>query len=323
MKINNLAYGSTFDGRLVVADASLGKTRGLKPKPYVRLTLTDGQDQISGMLWDWNPENQLPAKGQVLNVRGTCTEYQGKRQLSDIYYSVAEDQSVIEFKPHYAEDPTSLLDAAMEIIQGFSNMALRDILTHIYITHSDKIMEATSAAGVHHVGVGGNLSHSLDVAYICQAVCKIFPVDLDEELCVAGALVHDLGKLDTYRVEGPVIDYCADGELFDHIVLGLDYLTEADVQFKFTYHETIKLLKHIICSHHGEKEFGCPTTPRFAEAYVVSYADGISATLDTLRQANYKAEQEGKEFTDKIFTCNNTRHLLQRAVHEMLRAYQG
>lgn len=319
MKISDFGVGDLVQGRLVVADATLGKTKGNPPKPYVRLTLTDGSEQVQSMLWDWDEGTSLPAKGLVLDINAKCTAYQGKKQLSNISYMPAEDQSITEFQPHYTEDAEGLFDAAMELIQGFSNSALRELLTYIYQENTEAILNATSAAGIHHVGIGGNLAHSLEVAHICQAIANLFPADINYDLVIAGALVHDLGKCLTYKMDGPVIEYTRAGELFDHSVLGLEFLNEADCSFNYRYHPVVDLLKHICLSHHGSKEFGAPATPRFIEAYIVSYADGISATLDTMRQANKKAMAEGKEFTDKVFTCNNTRHLLQADIRNMLK----
>lgn len=319
MKISDFGIGDLVQGRLVVADATLGKTKGNPPKPYVRLTLTDGSEQVQSMLWDWDEGTSLPAKGLVLDINAKCTEYQGKKQLSNISYMPAEDQSITEFQPHYTEDVEGLFDAAMELIQGFSSSALRELLTYIYQENTEAILNATSAAGIHHVGIGGNLAHSLEVAHICQAIAGLFPADINYDLVIAGALVHDLGKCLTYKMDGPVIEYTKAGELFDHSVLGLEFLNEADCSFNYRYHPVVDLLKHICLSHHGSKEFGAPATPRFIEAYIVNYADGISATIDTLRQANKKAEAEGKEFTDKVFTCNNTRHLRQADIYNILK----
>ena len=182
-------------------------------------------------------------------------------------------------------------------------------------------MNSTSAKAVHHVGIGGNLAHTLEVfnyGLIIAARLINQGRSVNMDLVRAGALLHDVGKAFTYVVTGPVIDYTFEGQLLDHIIIGIKLLEEALAVVDETYRDAGILLAHIIASHHGQLEYGSPVTPKFAEAYIVNLADGISASLDTLFTANDKAAKEGKEMTDRLYTLGNREHILQTTLTAML-----
>ena len=147
---------------------------------------------------------------------------------------------------------------------------------------------------------------------------QVLGYDVNVDLCIAGALLHDIGKIDTYEIDGPAVNMTLDGNMSDHIALGFARLQQSVVAQQ--HPDITRLLGHIILSHHGSKEFGSPVTHKFMEAYVVNYADGISAMMDSLHRYTNKAEEEQRPgiFTERIFTAGNSEHLLQRAVYAFL-----
>ena len=80
------------------------------------------------------------------------------------------------------------------------------------------------------------------------------PVNLD--IVVAGALLHDIGKIESYSAE-PSPSMSTAGNVIEHIFLGYGmFMKFAELE---NLSENIKLaLAHIIISHHGRKEFGSP-----------------------------------------------------------------
>ena len=77
--------------------------------------------------------------------------------------------------------------------------------------------------------------------------------------------------------------------------------------------ETEVLLRHMILSHHGLKEYGSPVQPMIPEAEVLYYIDNLDAKMHMLEKAMDKTE-EG-HFSTRImrwiiavFTKRNRRH---------------
>jgi 3'-5' exoribonuclease len=130
----------------------------------------------------------------------------------------------------------------------------------------------------HHAALGGLLKHTTEVAAIGRTLARVSGADGD--LVLAGALVHDIGKLDAYRWDGP-FEHTEAGRLLGHVALGalrFDHRINQEPQPPCTPLER-DLLLHLILSHHGQLEFGSPVVPMTLEAEALHRADNASAKL--------------------------------------------
>lgn len=316
MNLKTMKNGDRVNLRMVLTKAEIRKTK--TNKPYLQATFSDGTDTVSGNIWDWAAA--LPELG-VYDVSAVAGEYMGKKQLNNIDMRWSNNQDKSAFGIKYAENMSDYVTGFNELLGSISNEVLRNIVADVYSRVAARCATASSAISVHHVGAGGNLAHTCEVAKLAKAIAatlRLFGYNISTDLCVAGALLHDIGKVDTYEIDGPAVNMTLDGNMSDHIALGFALLQQSVVAQQ--HPDITRLLGHIILSHHGSKEFGSPVTPKFMEAYVVNYADGLSAMMDTLRSYNTKAEEEQRPgiFTERIFTANNSEHLLQRAVYAFL-----
>jgi 3'-5' exoribonuclease len=326
MKISEMKIGQTITAEVVLAGASIRQTKSNPPRDFLNVDLTDGTDTLEGKIWNYDGSKGVPESNKVYSIYGSISEYQGKKQITIQKLDLAVNQDMTPFCCTYFSNLERLAEVVNRHIDKIGDERLRNVTRFIYDSYWDKILHATSAKGVHHVGIGGNAYHSIEVYDIAEKIAEYYQVvrcdDISVDLVRAGALLHDIGKPFVYDINGAVIGYTLNGTLFEHIVNGLAILNQAAQHFDQSYNETFALLAHIISSHHGKLEYGSPVTPKFVEAYIINYADGISASLDTLLTANDKAIKEGKAMTDKLWTLNNQEHLLQRAVAEMLRNHE-
>ena len=316
MDLKSMKNGDHVNLRMVLTKAEIRKTK--TNKPYLQATFSDGTDTVTGNIWDWAAA--LPELG-VYDVSAVAGEYMGKKQLNNIVMRWSDNQDKSAFGIKYTDDVQGYVTMFNNFLSRIKNETLRNIVADVYSQVTTSFATASSAIGVHHVGTGGNLAHTCEVALLSSTIAcslQVLGYDVNEDLCIAGALLHDIGKIDTYEIDGPAVNMSTDGTLLDHIALGFARLQQSVVAQQ--HPDITRLLGHIILSHHGSKEFGSPVTPKFMEAYVVNYADGISAMMDTLHSYNTKAEEEQRPgiFTERIFTANNSEHLLQRAVYAFL-----
>lgn len=316
MDLKTMKTGDCLNLRLVLTKAEIRKTK--TNKPYLQATFSDGTDTVSGNIWDWAAA--LPELG-VYDVSAVAGEYMGKKQLNNIVMRWSDNQDKSAFGIKYTDDVQGYVTMFNNFLSRIKNETLRNIVADVYSQVTTSFATASSAIGVHHVGAGGNLAHTCEVALLSSTIAcslQVLGYDVNEDLCIAGALLHDIGKIDTYEIDGPAVNMTLDGNMSDHIALGFARLQQSVVAQQ--HPDITRLLGHIILSHHGSKEFGSPVTPKFMEAYIVNYADGISAMMDTLHSYNTKAEEEQRPgiFTERIFTANNSEHLLQRAVYAFL-----
>jgi 3'-5' exoribonuclease len=297
LKIKDMALGNTVDATLLVKTSQIKKTGA--GKPYLFAELTDGTDTVTSQDWDYG-DNPPPAPNTILDIRAQVSEYAGKKQLKLMRHSVNTTVGVELFAPSGDFDIVEYVAKAKELIDSIQNIQARQIVQRAFSDNTTLWKSIPSAKGVHHAFVAGNLKHTVDVATKAKVIAEITPM-CNVDLVVAGALVHDLGKLWTYVLNGAVIDMTDQGQMIEHIVIGIKqtekYRTEENS-------DILDLIQHIQSSHHGELEYGSPTTPRFLEAVIVNYADGIDAKTQLLLEANASIQPDAK-FTDKVWAMKN------------------
>jgi 3'-5' exoribonuclease len=137
---------------------------------------------------------------------------------------------------------------------------------------------APAAKQYHHAYRHGLLEHSLTVAQAVSAVSAIFH-GIDRDVAVAGALLHDIGKLEAYASEGSRIDLTDAGRLQGEISLGY-YAVRREIEAIDGFPpELAEALLHIILAHHGSLEHGSPVVPCTREATLVHFIDNLGGRL--------------------------------------------
>lgn len=316
MDLKAVQIGERISQRLALTKAEIRKTK--TAKSYLVVTLSDGSAELQGNIWDW--QGALPQLG-AYEVDASIGEYQGRKQLNNIKMHLSDNQDMSAFSVRYTDDVAYYEKRFAELLANIADTPCRHIVEDMYAAVGDAYKAASSAASMHHVGAGGNLVHTCEVAEMAKVLAvaaRSYGYNVSMSLCIAGALVHDIGKIYTYALNGPVVAITLNGTLADHIALGARLLwsTASAKQNR----STAALLEHIILSHHGKQEYGSPVTPKFMEAYIVNTADSLSATLATVQSFNQKAVDERRpgKTTERIYPLGNTMHLLQSTVVEML-----
>ena len=109
------------------------------------------------------------------------------------------------------------------------------------------------------------------------ASLAVYP-DLNPDLALAGAILHDLGKVkEIASPQAP--ELTVPGALLGHIVLGWEMVREEARALEFPDPTLLVQLEHIILSHHGSLEFGPPIPPKTREALLVYFLDDLDAKL--------------------------------------------
>jgi 3'-5' exoribonuclease len=129
----------------------------------------------------------------------------------------------------------------------------------------------------HHAQLGGLLLHVYEVTSIAKHIARTVR-GANQDLCVAGALLHDIGKTEAYCLAPEGFNHTSSGMLLGHVTLGalmFDRRVTA-AQVPFTTAQRDEML-HFILSHHGALEFGSPVQPMTTEAEIVHWADESSA----------------------------------------------
>ncbi len=140
----------------------------------------------------------------------------------------------------------------------------------------------------HHAFVGGWLEHVLSVTrtavYLADKYDDYYPdmrPRLNRGLVVAGAILHDIGKLREIEERPQGAEYTAAGNLIGHILQGRDIVREAAATHPLAP-EVLLRLEHIVVSHQRLPEWGSPKPPMTPEALLVHYADDMDAKMQMM-----------------------------------------
>ncbi|HTW11226.1 MAG TPA: HD domain-containing protein [Solirubrobacteraceae bacterium] len=170
------------------------------------------------------------------------------------------------------------LRALIATVQGTHLRALLDTVLGQDAPDWPAFRVAPAAKHYHQAYTHGLLEHTLTVAQAVSALSAIFP-GLDRDLALTGALLHDIGKLDTYETVEGCIEMTDDGRLHGEIALGYARIRDAIQAIADFPHEQRQALLHIILSHHGSLEHGSPVVPCTREATLVHMADNLGSKL--------------------------------------------
>ena len=179
-----------------------------------------------------------------------------------------------------------------ELIQHVRDPFVRELLQRLTTRHAEKLRIWPAAQTVHHAYRSGFLEHILSVARSALMLGAVYGADQD--LVTAGALLHDIGKLEELDYDRAT-SYTRDGNLVGHVTLGT-IMVRAAIDGIPDFPAALRSqIEHLIVSHHGRKEFGAPIEPMTIEAMILAAADDLDAKINQVKQA--LAEDGDGEFT--------------------------
>lgn len=313
MKIKDLSINDVCTITLVVLSATARETKA--KKPYLALEFFDGTDKINGNYWDWATD-KIPAVNDILDVSAQVTEWAGNKQLNVKAMRKNTTRVLADFAPTSGYDISETYKNAYSLMNDVKDETLRTIAVALLEELKELWLTVPGAISVHHNYIGGTLIHSYGVATKAKALAEVTE-GANVDLATVGGMLHDLGKLYTYDINGVSIDKTANGKLYEHLFIGAEFIgnfadSHVDMDDPYVYGK-IRALRHIILSHHGKLEYGSPVTPMCIEAYIVHYADMLDATNEQIRTAN----NNGPIWTDRIYTLGNCPHLSHEYVGEL------
>ncbi len=275
------------------------------------LRLSDRTGEITAKYWGQNDEGAVRKiyEGFVANdvvlVKGLVGSY---RDVPEISVS-PENKGGISRIELCSVDLTDFVDVSdidlgmmrQEIVQAIvsiQNSHLRSLLERIFADEFlDRFVRAPASMWMHCNWVGGLAEHTLNVMRICEFLSISYP-RLDRDLLVAGALMHDIGKVLEYEVKTS-IDVSEEGMLRGHIIIGAEMVSRVCDQIEGMPDSLRLKIIHMVLSSHGEPEFGSPKKPQFPEAVALHFADDIDAKLEQYIAAKDKAQTEDPWVYDK------------------------
>lgn len=306
LDIPRLAVGDRVQHELLVREREDKQTKS--GDPFIALKLGNSSGVLGANVWKEDvPKLQGVRPGQVVQVIGTIEAYQGRRQIK-----LTAPPRVVPLGAASADDfLPRITQSAEELwarIDGWRHempVSLRRVVDLFFADEAFRAEFARTPGATrgHHAVVGGLLLHSCEVAEIARASARTMGGNIP--LVTAGALLHDIGKTQSYAVELAGFDYTRAGQLLGHIVLGSLMLEErlATLPAAARISDEQRLeLHHFIQSHHGIPEYGAAVRPMTLEAELLHFADNTSAKGNDFAEAMTDSElfpTDEQEFSAK------------------------
>jgi len=142
---------------------------------------------------------------------------------------------------------------------------------------------------MHHAYTGGLLQHTVEVAELAEGIALKTP-HCDLDIIIAGALLHDIGKLREISAQIG-FPYTDEGRLLGHIAIAALLVRQTADKLRLPENIITPLL-HVILAHHGEPDKGSPVSCATREAVIVHYADELSAVLNQFDHPEAKSNWE-------------------------------
>lgn len=302
--INNQT--GTQEGYCIIK--TVEKKRSVKGDDFLDMTLADKSGEINAKKWDYSEQlDGVFEANTIVKVRGKTSEYRGTPQfVIDRIRAITENDDV-DMSALVATADCNVGDMYNELYSlasSFKDEELKKLVTSIYEERKESLLCWPAAFRLHHALKGGLLYHTLSIVRLAQSAVKIYPY-VDEDLLLAGAMLHDIAKIDEFDVSeqtGIANGYSLDGDLIGHLVRGAIYV-DAKAKELGISEKTAMLIEHMLISHHGVPEFGCAKMPMFIEAELLSMLDTLDAKMYEMAESVGKV-QPG-EFTAKLWALDN------------------
>ena len=294
MKLEEAAQGLVAIKSCNVYNMSRGK--------YLDLTLV-GDVPMRAKYWNYIEGEYVPQPGDVYFVTGKLTSYKDSRYFNVNTLTKSEDVQPMEFFDYNGNKAEENYRRIVAVISALGEIPIAQFTLSILEKNKEQFLKATAAKSVHHDYMGGLAQHTrevVDLVYyslISFSDQKQFP-NINVAVALCGAALHDIGKIKTYACTGVGNTLTTEGELYDHIFIGANYVSNEYA--KYPNAEDLDRLVHVILAHHDKLEWGSPVVPKTMEAKLVHHCDAISAHLTTMQSAIDESD-DSSEWTEKVW----------------------
>ena len=259
---------------------------------FLKVTLSDRTGRIEGRIWDSVEEMEgLFSENDFAEVEFKRDIYRDEVQVKILSIRKVDGVPQEWFLRSSEKSPQELREEILKIISKVEDVYLKALLEEIFVKDGDfmdTFLSAPASKTIHHGYIGGLAEHTITVAKLVLDISKHYP-EVNRDLLVAAALLHDIGKVWEIETLGPKNEYTDCGMLLGHIYLGASmverYMEGLDFPDDLKY-----MLLHAILSHHGELGFGSPVEPKTPEAFLLHYADNLDAKLTNLLESGKGAD---------------------------------
>ena len=304
--IIELTPGDSFCGYYLLKTAQIGTASS--GKPYLSFRLADRTGEIAGKLWDYAGPIGAGDAGRAVWAGGYVTSYQNAPEAKLDELRLAGDGDSFDparLVPAAPYDAQTMLDYVEKTLRAIRDPDYRGVCLSLLERHREVFAKVPGGKFMHHAFLHGLLMHTAKMMQQAGFFARLYDDVVDGSLLMAGAFLHDVGKLAEFTVSdlGLVSDYSRAGQLLGHLFLGAEEVGAAARALGIPEEKTL-LLQHLIAAHHGKPELGALVEPRCAEAEILAEIDLIDSRMEIYRMA-CESTPEGEFSREKVYGLHN------------------
>jgi len=227
----------------------------------------------------WLESVQDLEEGGVYKVKGT---YKGGVVLAQGAERIENPnwEEFLPVSPKIEEDERRFWN----LVEKIEDPTLRTLARMAFEPIWEAFKKGVAAKNYHHAYIGGLLQHTVNVGEIAYNLAKFY--DLNTDLVILGAHLHDIGKVWEFDLF-PKFEHNKHYSKLGHIFLGAYYVKERAKDLNVPKDLADELV-HIILSHHGDYVRGSPVVPKTPEALLVHLVDNLDAQMNHILMKNEK-----------------------------------
>jgi 3'-5' exoribonuclease len=310
MRLCELAVGQAGDFFVLLAERSRGSTRD--GKAYFVCRFRDALRTATCMVWQdskWFESCERDWKeGQFFKIRGTYGEHERYGPQLD----VERIRPVIEDDREDGFDPADLVECSRYPAEAMfdelrslaekhiADAPLRQLTLTLLDRHAEPLKRVPATQRHFYPFRAGLLEHLLSVTHFSLNLAETFAArytelkpPLNRDLVVAGAILHDLGRVRELSDDPVSPQATVPGRLLGHVTLGRDLVRDAAREQGDVAPELLLMLEHIILSHLALPEWGSPRLPLIPECLIIHHADDLDAKMEMYVRCLRRDKEEG------------------------------
>jgi len=285
--VSELTSEQTITSFFLVTAKELRNTK--EGKQYLRMELGDRSGTVEARMWTkFEAAAHEVGRDDIIKVEARVELYRERHQLAVLQLRKAKPEEIelADYLPTTKEDVEKLYAQLLDYGKSIQNPWLQKLVLAILTDPAvaPRYKKAPAAKVMHHAYLGGLLEHVVGLCGLAKQVAAHYQHELDLDLLLTAAILHDVGKLDELCYER-AIGYTTHGQLLGHIVMELETVWRAIEKIEGFPPELKTVVQHLLISHHGEYEFGSPKLPMIREALVFHYLDDLDSKMAAVRAA--------------------------------------
>lgn len=310
--------GEEIQDNFMVTAVDLNRNTG--GKTWINCKISDRTGTNEAVIWnECIKDDTLDLKGKVIKAQGQINVLNSNPRLQISHYEIVDDYEIEDFIYKMNEEileeyKKRLNSLIMSVKECRLNLLLRTVYREKFID-----LLCTRPGGlVHHAYNGGLLVHIVEVGENASFMCELderakdsksYHVPVKRDLCVTGALLSDIGKVEEYTPY-PFCTLTESAYMVGHAMVSvklIDNFIRTLMRHKpeLNYSDIQVDLENIVLSAHSG---GGKASPRSKEAIIACNADSNSADVSAYDAAIEHYIKSGKVSNEPFINSSYFKH---------------